>query len=159
MLKNFEFFSWSIYSFFFPSTFRQGHGLIRRRKRKHEDANLSNQSSVESIDPQAVIPIVGKRKFVALETKRYVAIAHLQQRLRRAERADGERGSTLVDVPTFESGSTDFERLCTAPKNITCVYLLLFFNYYECSRVIWSAFYLNGVNFREFCEFRPFSRN
>ena len=101
--------------------FRQGHGLVRRRKRKHEDANLSNQSSVESIDPQAVIPIVGKRKFVALETKRYVAIAHLQQRLRRAERADEERGSTLVDVPTFESDSTDFERICTAPKNITCV--------------------------------------
>jgi len=98
---------------------KQGHGLVRRRKRKHEDANLSNQSSVESIDPQAVIPIVGKRKFVALETKRYVAIAHLQQRLRRAERADGERGSTLVDVPTFESDSMDFERICTAPKNIT----------------------------------------
>lgn len=76
---------------------------------------------MESIDPQAVIPIVGKRKFVALETKRYVAIAHLQQRLRRAERADEERGSTLVDVPTFESDSTDFERICTAPKNITCV--------------------------------------
>ena len=121
----------------------------RQRKRKHNDTEpslLSNQSSVESIDPRATIPFAGKRKFVALETKRYVAIAHLQQRLRRAERnstvARGDfdkqgtsykeggmtdrvggcdkmlRGSTLVDVPTFESCTVDFERICTAPKNL-----------------------------------------
>ena len=109
-----------------PNTFhfRNGYGIVRKRKRKypHQQHDLSsNQSSVESIDTDSVC-IAGKRKLISLETKRFVAIAQLQQRLRRAERPISERGSNLVEIPTFETAAeNDFERISNAPKNITYV--------------------------------------
>jgi len=101
---------------------KNGYGIVRKRKRKHPNQQndlSSNQSSVESIDTDCVC-ISGKRKLISLETKRFVAIAQLQQRLRRAERPISERGSNLVEIPTFHTAANnDFERISNAPKNIT----------------------------------------